>query len=153
MARRDGPLGRLVRRRHLERAGDVRVVGDRLPGVDEVEVPALDRRLGLDLPPAPTNLGQDLCPMVDHAERALGALELLDDRVADGDPRRRALQGARLVGVASDRVGRGLDGRTDRVGPELASADGIDAAGRSVERLVDPRAEVPDRRSEALDLA
>ena len=70
-----------------------------------------------------------------------------------GIARRRALQGAGLVGVARDRVGRGLDGRTDRVGPELAAADGIDAAGRSVERLVDPRGEVADRRPEALDLA
>ena len=133
--------------------GGLGVTDDRLPGVDEVEVPAFDRRLGLDLPPAPTNLGQDLRAVVHHGERALGTLELLDDRVADGDPRRRALQGAGLVGVAGDRVGRGLDGRTDRVGPELTPADGIDAAGCSVERLVDPRGEFPDRRPEALDLA
>ena len=70
-----------------------------------------------------------------------------------GDPRPAGLQGARLVGVAGDRVGRGLDVSADRVGGELLAADGVDPAGRPVERLVDPRGQVADRRPEALDLA
>src|SRR5687767_15247104 len=55
--------GRLLRRRRrkrrLQRRGPGRQAGDRFAGVDEVQVAALDRRVGFQLPAAADRLGED----------------------------------------------------------------------------------------------
>src|SRR5688572_5276769 len=96
-----------------------RQAGDRLARMDEVQVPALDRGMGLQLPSAPDRLGEDRRAMVDHRERAVGALQFGHELVADRLCGRRTVQRPSLVRVAGDGVGRGLDGRADRAGGQL----------------------------------
>ena len=143
--RAGGPLGWSVAAPRA--TGGLGVADDRLPGVDEVEASRLIDVWASTSRPRRRTWAR--IPRRGRPCRARARHARAPRRSRRGwDPRRRALQGAGLVGVAGDRVGRGLDGRTDRVGPELTPADGIDAAGCSVERLVDPaaRSRTDDRK-------
>src|SRR5688572_9835809 len=132
---------RLFRRRRrevrLELCGAARQAGDRLARMDEVQVPALDRGVGLQLPSAPDRFGEDRRAMVDHRERAVRALQLGHELVADRFCGRGTAQRPSLLGVAGDGVGRGLDGRADGARGQLLATNRIDASGGAVERLVD----------------
>ncbi len=121
--------------------------------MDEVQVATLDRRLRLELPAAPARLGEDLCAVLDHAERPSRALQLFHDRLADLRGGRRPLECACLIGVALDRIGGRLDRRRDGVGGELTAPHGVDPSDGAFERLVDPGRQVADRGSEMLHLA
>ena len=90
---------RSIDRRQLEVLGRRGVAEDRLAGVDEVEIATLDRGLRLELPAAAADLGQDLGAVIDHRERALGALELLDQRRPRIAWRRRRAFSARASSV------------------------------------------------------
>src|SRR5687768_12605726 len=84
---------RLVQGRRLLRRGrrEVRLelcsagrqTGDGLARMDEVEVPALDRGMRLQLPSAADGLGEDRRTVVDHRERAVRALQLGDELGTD----------------------------------------------------------------------
>ena len=50
-----------------------------LPGVDEVEVAALDRGLGLELGVGARGVGHELAAVGDHLERPAGPVELVDE--------------------------------------------------------------------------
>ena len=67
----------------VEVGGPLRLLGDRLAGVEEVQVAALDRGLGLELATTPADLGEDRRPVLDHVDRSAGPFELLDEVVPD----------------------------------------------------------------------
>ena len=73
------------------------VPGDRLAGVDEVQVAALDRGLGLELAAAPPRRRQHVGAVFDHAERPARPLELGDEVVADRLRPAGRLERARLL--------------------------------------------------------
>src|SRR5712675_236763 len=58
------------------------LVDDRLAGVQDVEIAALDRRLGLDLAAARSRRRLDAPAVLDHLERPRRPLQLRDDRLA-----------------------------------------------------------------------
>src|SRR5689334_16834239 len=125
---------------------------DRLAGVDEVQIATLDRCLRLQLAAPPSGLGKDRRPMADHRQRSAGAFEVLDDRVPDGLAGLRPLERSCLLAVALDRVGGRSDGRRQLLRAQLAAPHGIDATDGALERLVDAGRQLPDGRSEVLDL-
>ena len=67
----------------VERFGSGGVAEDRLAGVDEVQVPALDRGLGLELAAATADRRHDRRPVIDHRESAVRSLELGNEVVPD----------------------------------------------------------------------
>src|SRR4029079_3783897 len=76
--------GRLVRRiGRDERRRVGGVAGDRLAGMEHVEIAALDRGLGLDLAAAAPRLRLDRHAVLDHLERPLPPLTLRAALVAD----------------------------------------------------------------------
>jgi hypothetical protein len=119
--------------------------------MDEVQVAALDRGLGLELAPSASRLGKDRRTVTDHREGTARAIELLDDRVPDGLAGLGPLEGACLVGIPLDRVGRGGDRRWQLLCAELSAPHGVDATDRALERLVDPRRQLAHARTEVLD--
>ena len=137
----------------LQLLGQHGVPGDRLAGVDQVQVAALDRRLALELAAAAARRGQHVGAVLDHPERAAGPLDLGHEVVADGLGSARAAEGSRLVAQPLERLGRVRHGLADRLGPGLLVAHGIDPRGGRVEGRVDTGCEVLDRTPEPLDFA
>ena len=100
--------GRAAGRRLVRRIGrDERrrvggVAGDRLAGMEHVEIAALDRGLGLDLAAAAPGLRLDRHAVLDHLERPLRPLQLGDDLVADPAAILGRMEGPTLLGVLVD---------------------------------------------------
>src|SRR5690242_8902305 len=99
------------------------LVGDRLAGMQDVEIAALDRRLGLDLAAAGPRRQLDRTAVLDHLEGSAGAFELCDDLVPDPTGRPWRAKGLRLVGIARDGVQRGGDVIAEGVRAHLAAAN------------------------------
>ena len=130
-----------------------RVRGDRLAGMEEIQVAALDRRLGLELVRPRRCRPASWC-RARPSRGPAGPFELADDVVANPLPVARAAECASLVGIALDRVGRGARGcRSIASGVELPASHRIDLASGAAERGVDPGREVVDVRLEQLELA
>src|ERR1700675_2493318 len=80
--------------------GSKGLASDRLPGMNQVQVAALDGRLGFELARPSPGRGQDVGPMLDHPQGTDGALDLGHEIVADRLRAPRPRPAARLLGVA-----------------------------------------------------
>src|SRR5690348_3545310 len=120
------------------------VVRDRFPRMEHVEVPALDRGLGLDLAAAGPRRRLDRAAVLDHLEGATGPLELGHDLVSDPAAVLGRLERACLVGVLRRRLARRDEVVRDLVRTELATADRVDAGADLAKRRLDSTGEVVD---------
>src|SRR6478735_3248671 len=82
----------------------LRLLGDRLAGMQQVQVAALDRGLGLQLPAPPTDLDEDRRAVFDHVDGSAGSFELLDEVVPDRLCGRGRVEGPCLFEIPPDGV-------------------------------------------------
>src|SRR6185503_4876227 len=83
-----------VRRRRGAQVGEAR--GIVAPGLDAAQVPAVAVRAGDELPVLQREVGDDLAPEADRAERAPGRAECCTDLLVVGGPERLAECGCEL---------------------------------------------------------
>ncbi len=103
--------------------------GDRLAGMEQVQVAALDRGLRLELAGAAADRRQDRGPVLDHLERPAGPLELGDEVVADVDRPTREPRSAR-ASSSSARPRRTRRSASRRSRPASARDGGPRRSGR-----------------------
>src|SRR5664279_5837024 len=126
---------------------------DRFPGVEDVEVAALDRGLALG-PASPADAGsrERRASVVDHVERACRATQLLAEPLAQLLVPGRRHQCLRLDAVALHRVTRRVERLDDRVGRHLPATHGIDPLRCAGQTRRDPGCQVARRLAETVQL-